>query len=442
MNAAGRSLGILLTSGAAFASIAIGILSTVEPVLALAPLGLLVGLLLATDARFRLPFVVFGGLAALQSSAQLNAAKGAYFAGAAIAVTAAYMTYRRAPREGGFDKLVAASGVFSLGVILSGAVAGLNGTTISEWARDSVAYLLAGSAPLLAVDAARSLSQRTLVILFSAAGSITAIAFAVEWIERRGFAELSISRVAFSSFLFAAALFCYTVARALARDERGARWMLLSGVVFSLLLVTGTRSTLLLLVSPLVLVLGSKNRTATILRFALVVPAAALVAVIASQGVAGAVGIDTEIMTSRLSTVGAAVSAPGEDQSYAERLAQTRSAWEAFVDEPVFGVGPGSRFAWSTSFGPGKPTYRLDTAASFPAKFGLVGLALLLLVVFRYLAVVRGALARSVPAQALMAFLATVLVWTLLGSPFEDKGFSFGLMFLLALTYGAKEVEG
>jgi hypothetical protein len=113
-------------------------------------------------------------------------------------------------------------------------------------------------------------------------------------------------------------------------------------------------------------------------------------------------------------------------------------AWGTFTDSPLFGIGPGHVYEYRRVSGDVEiyRGYSIDTAVAFPAKFGLVGVALLLLIAWAYLrlGVRLGRYPRAAAARGALLAWGTVTLLTLpLTVPWEDKGYSFGLLFLLAL---------
>jgi O-antigen ligase len=126
------------------------------------------------------------------------------------------------------------------------------------------------------------------------------------------------------------------------------------------------------------------------------------------------------------------------DPSYRDRQAQTRVAADTFYANPIFGSGPGTLFDYTTAGHFQGSTFTPDTALDFPAKFGIAGLAVVGFLVLSYGSFLRSALRFNHPRTetlALIAYLAVTLVETLLQNPLEDKGFTFGLILLLALVF-------
>ena len=91
-----------------------------------------------------------------------------------------------------------------------------------------------------------------------------AIAFAVTWLERRSIATVGFdaARLGLASIYVPAALFAYGIAVTLHEGARRAKWLFLAGLVLALLVATGTRATLVLLVVPLAIAFGARRQLA------------------------------------------------------------------------------------------------------------------------------------------------------------------------------------
>jgi O-antigen ligase len=127
----------------------------------------------------------------------------------------------------------------------------------------------------------------------------------------------------------------------------------------------------------------------------------------------------------------------GATSSLRERLTQSGLAWELFVSEPIFGTGLGYAVDWVDESGLAHHAFNTDTPLSFASKFGVVGLGILLFVLFVGAGFVRGIYRTSgwsVALVALLMFLSVGVAYSLLAVPMEDKGFSFGLILLVALS--------
>jgi len=315
------------------------------------------------------------------------------------------------------------------------AVANYHATPLfGAWLRDIAPYLLFASAPVFALDAQAAMSRAGLAKLLVVAGSLGAIAFSIHWLDRRGIADLQASSIGLASHFVAAALFVYGISAAL--HERRTRWLALAAAILALLVVTGNRATLVLLAAPLAIALASRRRRASrSVRLAFLGPVAIVVTLALAVGVVRATGADEASLAKRVDILRSTGSS--SDASYVERLAQADAAVEVFDDHPLLGRGPGTIFRWQAFDRSLVESFVLDTPLTYPAKFGLFGLLVLALAVWKYASFVRSLLrfpGATVASLALVGYL-VIIAGTALGvSPLEDKGLSFGLMLLLALT--------
>jgi O-antigen ligase len=211
--------------------------------------------------------------------------------------------------------------------------------------------------------------------------------------------------------------------------------------VLALLLVTGTRLSLVLLIAPLATALslrGSVSRR--FLRLVVLVAVLVVLAVAATYILAGVTRAHQASVVERFSSIRTVIEQPGSDNSYSERASQSRSLWRAFRENPVWGTGLGYSFPWETATGEPLHGFNMDVGLAVPAKFGVVGVVIVLAMYGACFGFSRrlgrhprGAVARG----ALNGYLTLLTVWFLFGSPFEDKGTSFGLLCLFALCLAA-----
>jgi O-antigen ligase len=419
-------------------SVATGVGLAVEPMLAVLPIGALASACLLVDGRARIVFVVLGGLFIFQREQGLDMSKMAFLALFAVAFVGAFLnvrTLRDSPAYRLTRPLLAASTAFAVLAVFSVAIAHNNGTPlVGWWLRDTAPYLLFASAPIFALDAQSSLGRRRLVTLLVTAGMIGAVAFAIHWLDRRGIADFQASRLGLASHFVPAALFAYAMSAAL--HARSIRWLAVAAPVLALLLVTGTRTNLVLLVAPVAIALATRRHRATrTFRLALFGPIAIAITLVIGLGVLRMANANEEYLTKRISIFKSTGSS--SDASYIERRRQTHAAWEVFKSNPVLGSGPGTVFEWETIDRKSAADFLIDTPLTFPAKFGLLGLAILVFIIRQYWLFMRG-LIRGREATAgylgLVGYLAIVVLSAIALSPFENKGFSFGLMLLLALV--------
>lgn len=418
-----------------------GGLLAVSPMLAFGLLGIVVAVMVVVNAAVRLSVVVFGALLVLQSSDGLSGPKVVYLGLYCIAAGAALLNMDRVPSEveNPVRPLLLVGPALLGCVALSALVALDGGTAVSDWARDSVPYIFLAFVPLLAVDAAARIGQRTIVRIFVAAGTLTAISLALTWIERRGFATLPFDRLFFPSIGLTTALFVYALARAQIGGRKTGRWMLLAGVLLTFMLVTGTRTNLVFLLAPVMIALLSGQGIRSAVRLFGVIAGLICLAVVLGLVVGRVTGASSDLIGSRLSSVSESRSGSAAGQSWQMRMEQTQLAWRTFQDHKVVGAGLGHRFPYEDPFGRVTRDYFLDTPVILIAKLGLVGLLVISMLVAAYGLTCR-TLRKTADRLTSAALITFLVIWTLtfpLGLPVEEKGFSLGLVFLVALALGS-----
>lgn len=419
------------------AAMLIGLLVVAAPraaiALGLAPLGLLA----LQSVHARIGIVVFGGLLLFDSSAGVSFAKLLYLAGLALCVLGAWLSCSRTMRDGAAAAIRAAAAVafvvMSAVIALSLPVALLNGHEIELWVRDVAPYALLAVSPILAADAARNASRSVLVVGFVVAGLVVTFAASLQLIGLRGLASSPVRELAvYTGLALPAALLAYASARALHGDRRAdLLWGSIAGTILSALLITGTRSGLLLLCAPLVVLLYGRARDG--LQRAATLGALAAVVVVAFFALGPSLGLDTRAAQERLLTTGVAIEAPLRNGSLRDRFAQSAASWDVVGQSPALGAGPGHLFTWSTPTGVPREEFALDSTVSTVAKFGFVGgagIAGFLILMWRLARLSPDA---SVGRAALAGFAAWAAVSAVIANPIEDKGAALGLLFILAL---------
>jgi hypothetical protein len=425
------------------------------------------------DGRTLVLVVVLGGLFTLQSSNNLDAPKGAYLllAIAAVAVALVSAPWRLSEARAAVARpwLIAAGALVAL-LIISFAISRAHGTPFTSWLRDASPYVLFAAAPILAFACARNASQRWLIVVLAVCGVLASLSFTVAWIDRRQLTNLPIDRIVLPSEALAAALLALATALALAGASRRWWWAAMAGAVLGLFFATGTRSTLLLLVVPIGAAIFAGRPRLLAARVVLTEVAIAIAVFFAAEaGIAFANGtlsipqswsaanptpsaqpsatptggrpVPTatpvpDRLAQRVGQVGSLIADPGSNQSFQDRLAQTKAAWQAFVGSPLVGVGPGYDFRWTRTSKWVVDAYTMDTPLIYLAKFGLLGLVPLVLFTAAYLRLaleLRRRQEARVEYLAVVGFGLVLAVLGMLGCPIEDKGASFGLIFVLAL---------
>lgn len=431
--------GVVAFAAALVASVAAGAAVALDPRIALLPVVALVGALMLVDGRARTLFVVFGGMLIFQADEGLSLPKVAFLALASVAFVGALVYVfdnASSPVVELSRPLFVASTVFAGVLLVSLVVAHQNATPfVSSWLRDAAPYLIFVAAPIFALDAHAWFDRRRLVTLLVVAGGFGTVAFAVNWLHRRGIAALPLSRIGLATLFVPAALFAYGMSSVL--QTMRARWLLVSSVVFALLLVTGTRTNLALLAAPIAIAVGSRRQFLTrSLRLGVFVPALGAITVGLVLLVVTVTDADKDKLLQRLDLV--ASTGTALDYSYVERVRQVEVAWEAFESNVLTGTGPGTIFTWNSPNGDPQASFLLDTSLTFPAKFGLVGLVGLGLVAAWYWSFLRrlrrGDGGPTLGYLTLVGYLGITVAASLGYSPFEDKGFALGLILVLALA--------
>ena len=421
---------------------------------------------LAFDGRIRIAFVLFGGMVALQSSATFDATKVAYLVGTLLCLVgalAAIWAVWRTPEVGLRLPWIATSAALAVLIAISFLVAQSNGTSFTDWLRDAGAYALFATVPVFALDAEASTSRKLLVGMLVVAGLLGGLSWAVEWLGRRQILDLPINRIVFPSGQLPSVLYLFAMATALTASRRSAAWAALAGLILGLFLLTGTRSSLLLLIGPLVMaVLVGRAQLRTFLRSLAVHGAVAVAVVLVFQlglVLPGALGIGgvgepgssspatpgPNVVGDHLGSLPGLIGNPGSDASIKERVAQYQAAWALFVSSPIVGVGPGHSIDWTDVSGYPRATFTADTPLVMPAKLGILGVFVFLGAALAYASTALTA-ARRNRRSAITLTLIGYGLWTIVGLPLgffiEDKGASLALMLLLALAFTEESGKG
>lgn len=427
--------------GATVLLASVGAAIVVDLRIALALAGALAAVPLLTSARTRLWFVVLGGVLIFQRSDSLTAPKIAYLALLLVAVLAAWISSAGEDdaTEQTFRPVVAAGGALAVLVAASAVVAVANGSTAIAYIRDAAPYYLVAIAPVFAREAARSLTPRTIKTVLGVAGSIALGSFVLQWLYNHSLATPAVTRIALPSFTLCAALFAYALAEAL-KSRPQTFWLVTACAVPALMLFTGTRSTLVLLVIPPAMLFS--QRGLPIRRLGLVAAvlgsAALLLLLVLASGVISTVGAQSVV--ARLASVPSLVHGASQDQSFQERQVQTHEALQLIRQHPLLGVGPGHLYRWTTPSGVPRQRFSIDSGLAYFAKFGIAGaFTWLLLLLTIWKALCRGR--QGVASDALRGFVVFLAAWSVLQAPLEDKGTAFALILLLALVGSERRQE-
>jgi O-antigen ligase len=296
--------------------------------------------------------------------------------------------------------------------------------------------------PVFALDLNSSAPKKWLVLMFVIAGVLASLSYTVEWLDRRSLADLPVSRIALPSGQLRTALYVYGLTGALLADKNRAAWTALTALTLSLTWITGNRADSLLLLSavPLVAIFAMRHERRAVgpaVRVMTLGGTAVVLTVALTQPLATFSDYDAAALSDRYGTIATVSAEPSSDASYQHREDQTRLAWRTFLSQPALGVGPGHTFEWTNVNGLPRSSFHIDTSLSFLSKYGVVGLVLLLALVVAFASFLKNASHGSrltAPQLALVGYAALAILAMPFSTPLEDKGFSFGLLFLLALS--------
>lgn len=435
----GRAIGVVVVLAAAAAAGAVG---AINPAVLLVACVATVATVAIPSPAARFAIVVAGGLTVFGNSDQLGVPKFAYL-GWVVISTALAIAALAADREhrhlADIRPLLLTSAAVVGAIALSLVVALSTGTPFIDSLRDAAPYGLLAVAPLLAWDGARSRLGPHMEATIVAAGLIASAGFAIQFLGRRGIADLPLATLGLGSGLLGALAFAVAIAALLSRRPRRFLWVLVATAIVTLLLITGTRSALVLLVGPVAMVLAQGQRFSRAIRLASTAVVVGIVVLTLAFLVSQASLIDVVRLTDRLGLLTSLGSNLSADQSYIERATQVGLAYSAFMGSPVVGVGLGFRFDWVHLGGESFPTYTIDTGLSLAAKFGLVGLGLFGIAASAALSFYRRLRIR-LPEHVRLSFVgfaAVSIAMLPLGNPLEDKGFGLAVAMLVAWALAA-----
>lgn len=429
-----------LIAGSVLGSAVMGVVSVQTPTVVVLPTMIGIGLLLMISTQARVVFVIFGGLLVLQRSQDLDVFKLIYLAGVSIALMAVLLRdlVRSHTASTPHQRMLVMASLLTFGLVgLSFLVSVSHGTPIKDWLRDIAPYAFIGATPLFALDLRSDTSEQFISALFAVAGVLSAVSFFMEWADRRYIADLGVNRLVLPSLLLPAAAFSYSFARALEDRKRRVLWIALAAFIAALLFASGTRTSFVLLGTPIVLVIMDRRRLGTrLVQAGLTVTISAVAILAAVMVIASVTDTNIDRLLGRFQSLHRLATEPESDPSLVARWDQTRAAWETFTAFPLVGAGAGHRFEWTNSLGERREGFVIDTGLSFLAKFGIAGLVILIAVLKtmqRFLRDIGPIQSAAAARSSLYAYAVTTLLALPLMLPIEDKGFGFGLLFILTL---------
>jgi len=416
----------------ALLSIAAGALIALRPedwIIVVAPF---VGGALLLSPVARLAFVVLVGIVVL-GPPEFTTAKALYFGGVMVCAVASSQNvlhgWGRLPRE--VRRLLTCSliGLVLLAVVATYRV--LSGVDAISVLRDFAPYVLFAIAPLVAVDAGSTQSLPLLRMLAALGLALGSLGYLASWAARRGILADVGPITAFGAFSMPVALLVLAGVSLIATGsgKRGL-WALLAGFALGTMILTGTRS--FLLVAPAVLAAVAWSTPSGAARVRRLIGAIAVVAtatvLVISVGVAVG-GLDFATVAGRWSLVTSAIADPAADQSIAMRIAQTDVAVRLFAANPLFGVATGLGTAYTAAGN----SYTSDTPVALLADFGLVGVGAVLAVLTGWLSIARPkpiVEQNAWPRSAVIGMVLAALSLALIGPVVQDKGLGFSFLVL------------
>jgi hypothetical protein len=396
-------------------------------------------LMTASSAHLRLLAVVFGGVLVFDSSSGFTYPKLFYLVIVAVSLLTAWhscVTGLRTERGAQIRRSIGIAWWLVV-VIVAGSlpVALLNDHSPSLWVRDVAPYLMLACAPMFAADAALHIGRRFIIGIFVTAGLLVTAALTLQLLTLHQLSTSTLKQLAvFTGFALPVSLYTYACARAICAGKNRAdvlRWGAIAGAIFAALLISGTRSAFLLIAPPVVMVITTGGVKGMVRAGTLGLLGVLMIFVAVRIGASA--GVETNLVQDRLRSTQSALQAPDANPSLGDRFAQSRVAWNLVQAVPLTGVGPGYLFHWRTPSGIPRQAFTVDSTVATIAKFGVLGTAGLL-VFFLMLAQLVRRHGSSAERTALAGLAAWAVVYVIITNPIEDKGLSFGLLFLLALA--------
>lgn len=413
---------------------------------ALAPRVLAVGLAVAfcvyllTKPVGRLAWFILGAMLVFQSGAGLTPSKIGYLAGVITSVILTLPGLRvtlTTPWGARFRPALMGALVLAgwVGAITSVQSLAVRGVTVEAWGRDTLTYLLISAAVVLGVDAASSVTVRQARLITVVVGALAAVGFAIAWLARREATGLPADQNLLASMVALTVPLALALTLGLVGGGVRLRWLLYAVGLVSAVLVTGTRTGAVLAVVVLGLV-GVRRKYR--------VPALKALSGILLAG--AAVAVSLVLLGDRLTAQGfresrwnaaLRVITDGyqQDRSGVIRARAYEYAHAIFEEYPLLGQGPGVLFP-NPNPGSEAANFTLDTPLVYLAKFGIIGTAVLMVVLWLIISsCVRRHGGPWLPEMTVARGATAVWVAILpFGPPTEDKGFALSVALLVLLV--------
>jgi O-antigen ligase len=308
------------------------------------------------------------------------------------------------------------------------------GTPFDLWFRDVLPYLLIAVLPYIGIEAGIAISPQWSRRWIITIGLVSSAGLAAEWLNRRGVSALPFGGFVLSSTVIPALCFAYAITKAgLPSSLRRGAWTATAALILVAVLVSGSRSSLTLPIAFLG-VIGTPEkfrlspRKAAGLLFGIVASLLVIAPVAAQLFVS-----DPNFLSGRLNDTLSVIGGNGEsDGSYGARRESYSLTTEAFANHPTLGTGPGYLYS-----NPPARAFNLDAPGIVPAKFGLVGMAIIALFLVSVIVTIRRIQRSYGPSPAITAargWSVVLIVLVPLGPWIEDKGFALALAILFGLV--------
>lgn len=391
--------------------------------------------LLSRGPLMRTTIVIVGGLTIFQISAGLTIEKVAYLGVLVVAMLFAgrHIAFHWSPAKTlGVQPILLATGAVALVVAISPLVALHSGITIMAWALDVPAYGMIVAGVVIGLDLALSnQSPRRIATILVLAGLVAAVGYTVYWLERRGLSDFGLGRIVGVSTFLPAAAFCLALAYIFA--GRHPYWMALLAMLMILATLLSGSRILILLAVPIVVTIGvargRRHRVVALIAgagFALALLGGLLTLTGATQF------LNLDLVWARLAGIVPVLISQDPtvvDQSLYLRALEARVLQAAWLQDPIFGAGPGGVYSYAYVVN----TKPVDSSFAILARFGIIGTSAFIVSFWTLLISKLRRGAHWVPATALLAFIGLIAAWSLVSSPLDDKGVALGLIPLIGL---------
>jgi hypothetical protein len=380
---------------------------------------------LCISARARFLIVIIGALLVFQSQSSVGKYCYITLAGVCFFFSAMRVARTSDPVVRAFRSMIPTGIILGVLLAFSMFVSLSQGARLADWSDDILPYAMLVVLPIVGLDAAPEIGENAVGWLVGGLGIVTAIGFALDWLNRRGVSSLDVGRVILATMTLPALGFAYSTVQA-ARARRPLKWMLVSLVIVALFLVTGTRTSLVFAACYLGIIGSAKRGRYSPIRVFGLAGTLVVSVLVAVPFIGTFVLNDPTFLSSRIASA-SSVFQGGNDQSYQIRSVSYSSAQSVFFAHPWFGGGPGHLY-------PGG-TFTLDTPWLVPAKFGVIGTLAIVL----YLLAIAWGVRNTSRVAGYLPIHTTARGWGLIlvaltpfGTWTEDKGTALALTLLVA----------